>query len=248
VNFDAVDYSYTLPDTLAAGQVTLVMRNTGRETHHAQLLKLNTGVTLDQFTAALQAGEGPALALVSQAGGPGALDPGPGTEEVTLDLQPGTYLVVCFIPGPDGIPHIAKGMLKPLQVTAAPAGAPATKPTARVDITLRDFTFETATDPLPSGRNTWRVTNAGPQPHEIQVGKLGAGRTANDVLTFFTTPPSGPPPFQSVGGFQGIDANGSGWLTLDLTAGDYAFYCAIPDPTNGKRHLEEGMLKQVTVR
>jgi hypothetical protein len=49
VNFDAAEYSYTLPDTLAAGQMTLVMRNVGKETHHAQLLKLNTGVTLDQL-------------------------------------------------------------------------------------------------------------------------------------------------------------------------------------------------------
>jgi hypothetical protein len=122
VNFDAAEYSYTLPDMLAAGQVTLVMRNVGKETHHAQLLKLNTGVTLEQFTGALQQGEGPALALVSLTGGTGALDPGPNSEEVTLDLQPGMYVVVCFIAGPDGIPHVAKGMLKPLQVTAAAPG------------------------------------------------------------------------------------------------------------------------------
>ena len=248
VNFDAAEYSYTLPDTLAAGQVTLVMRNVGSETHHAQLLKLNTGVTLDQFTSALQQGEGPALALVSLTGGTGALDPGPNSEEVTLDLQPGMYVVVCFIAGPDGIPHVAKGMLKPLQVIAAAPGAASTQPNAPVTITLRDFAFDTPADPLPSGRNTWRITNAGPQPHEIQVARLNAGGTTNDILSFFATPPSGPPSFRTVGGFQGVDANGGGWLTLDLPAGDYGFYCAIPDPSSGKRHLEEGMLKQVTVR
>ena len=80
------------------------------------------------------------------------------------------------------------------------------------------------------------------------MAKLAPGGSAQQVLQFFTTPPSGPPPYQSVGGFQAIDANGSGWLTLDLAAGEYAFYCAIPDPTNGKRHLEEGMLKQVSIR
>ncbi len=248
VNFDAAEYSYTLPDMLAAGQVTLVMRNVGKETHHAQLLKLNTGVTLEQFTAALQQGEGPALALVSLTGGTGALDPGPNSEEVTLDLQPGMYVVVCFIAGPDGIPHVAKGMLKPLQVIAAAPGAASTQPNAPVTITLRDFAFDTPADSLPSGRNTWRITNAGPQPHEIQVARLNAGGTTNDILSFFASPPSGPPLFRTVGGFQGIDANGGGWLTLDLPAGDYGFYCAIPDPSSGKRHLEEGMLKQVTVR
>jgi uncharacterized cupredoxin-like copper-binding protein len=59
--------------------------------------------------------------------------------------------------------------------------------------------------------------------------------------------PSGPPSFQSIGGFQGIDPNVGGTLTLNLAAGDYAFYCAIPDPNTGKRHLQEGMLKQVSV-
>jgi len=247
VNFDATEYSFTLPDSLAAGQVTFVMRNTGKELHHAQLLKLNSNVTIEQFMTALQQGEGPALALVSQTGGTGVLDPGPNSEEVTLDLQPGTYVVACFVLGPDGIPHVVKGMIKPLTVTAAAAGATTLSPNAPVVVTLRDFIFESP-DTIPSGRNTWRITNAGPQPHEIQVARLSQGGSAQDVLRFFTTPPAGPPPYQSVGGFQGIDAGGSGFLTLSLTAGDYAFYCAIPDLNTGKRHLEEGMLKQVSIR
>jgi hypothetical protein len=249
VNFDANDYSYTLPDMLAAGQVTLVMRNVGKVPHQAQLMKLNSGVTLDQFAAALQqSGESAALALVSLEGGPGVLDPGPNPEQVTVDLQAGNYVVVCFLVDPDGAPHFAKGMIKPLQVTAAPAGAPAAPLNAPVTITLRDFQFETP-DSLTSGNNTWKITNSGPQPHEIQVAKLPAGGGTDDVLKFFaTTPPTGPPTFQSIGGFQGISPNESGLLTLNLPGGDYAFYCAIPDPNTGKRHLEEGMLKQVTIR
>ncbi|MDQ3809458.1 MAG: hypothetical protein M3336_04130, partial [Chloroflexota bacterium] len=246
ISFEATDFTYNLPDSIPGGIVTLAMRNAGREEHQAQLLKLNAGVTLEQFLAALGQGETQALALVSLAGGPGALNPGPGSEEVTLDLQPGNYVVVCFIPSPDGVPHVAKGMLKPLTVTAPPAGAPGAQPTARVTVNLKDFDFETPAT-LPSGRNPWRVTNSGPQPHEVQVVRLGPGGSANDVLRFFSAPPSGPPPYQAVGGFQAIDANGSGSLTLDLSAGEYAFYCAVPDPGSGRRHLELGMLKQVRV-
>jgi hypothetical protein len=186
-------------------------------------LKLNTGVTIDQFTTALQRGEGPALALVSLTCGTGALDPGPNSEEVTPG--PSTWDLHCRVPDcwPGWNPTRRQGMLKPLQVIPAASGAAATQPNASVTVTLRDFAFETPVDTLPSGRNTWRITNAGPQPHEIQVARLGAGKTTNDILSFFSAPPAGPPAFQSVGGFQGIDANGSGWLTLDLSAGDYGF-------------------------
>jgi hypothetical protein len=203
-------------------------------------------VTFEQFTAALQQGEGPALALVTLTGGTGALDPGNNIETVSVNLDPGSYVVLCFLTGADGIPHFAKGMIKPLTVAAATSSAPAIKPTAPVTITLRDFAFDSP-DTLPSG--TWAITNNGPQPHELQVAKLAAGGSANDVLNFFSTPvPSGPPTFQSVGGFQGIVPNTGGTLTLNLPAGDYAFYCAIPDPSNGQRHLQEGMLKQVKIQ
>ena len=246
INFEATEYSYTLPDSIPSGTVTLVMRNAGKEAHHAQFVKFNTGVTFQQFTAALQQGEGAALALVSLTGGTGALDPGSNTETVTVNLTPGDYAVLCFLTGADGIPHFAKGMIKALTVTGTATTA-ATKPNTTINITLKDFAFDSP-DSLPAGSNAWGISNAGPQPHEIQVAKLAAGGSANDVLNFFATPtPSGPPTFQSVGGFQGIDPNGNGTLTLNLSAGQYAFYCAIPDPTTGKRHLQEGMLKQVTV-
>jgi hypothetical protein len=251
INFDATEYSYSLPDTLAAGQVTLIMRNVGQVRHQAQLMKLNSGVTLQQFTSGVQqSGETAALTLVSLGGGPGALDPGPTTEQVTLDLQEGNYVVICFVSDPDGIPHFAKGMIKPLQVTApTPTGAaPTSQPNAPVTIMLRDFTFESP-DMLPSGSNTWRVHNAGPQPHEIEVARLAAGGSTNDILNFFATvPPTGRPTFQSVGGFQALSPDAIGFVSLNLSAGDYAFYCTVPDPNTGQQHLQQGMLKQVTIR
>jgi uncharacterized cupredoxin-like copper-binding protein len=248
INFDAVDYGYTLPDTLAAGPVTLVMRNAGKVTHQAQLMKLNSGVTLQQLTAAMQqSGESAALALVTLGGGPGILDPGPTTEQVTVDLQEGNYVVICFLVDSDGVPHFAKGMVKPLQVTPATAGAATAQPNAPVAITLRDFDFETP-GTIPSGNTTWRINNAGPQPHELQVAKLAAGGSTDDIIKVFTTLPPPPPTFQSMGGMQGLSPNANGFLTLNLQAGDYAFYCTVPDPNSGQRHLQEGMLKQITIR
>lgn len=248
INFDASDYAFSLPSTISAGTVTLVMRNVGQETHHAQLFKLNPGVSLDQFTAALAAPGPSVFGLVSFAGGTGALDPGSGNEEVTLDVQEGEYVAVCLIQGPDGVPHFLKGMLKPITVTAPTLGPAVRQPSASQTVAMRDFAYDTQTDVFPAGRNTWRVTNTGLQPHELQVARLDVGATPADIVSFFSGPRSGPPRYTSLGGLQGIAPNADAFVALDLAAGDYAFYCAIPDPTNGLQHLREGMIKQVTVR
>ena len=89
-------------------------------------------------------------------------------------LQPGNYAMVCFVPGPDGIPHIAKGMARPLTVTAG-AGATAAEPEADVVMKLVDYDFELS-KPIPAGRHTIRIDNAGPQEHEVVIVKLDAGK------------------------------------------------------------------------
>ena len=38
--------------------------------------------------------------------------------EATLTLEPGNYLLTCFVPGADHVPHIAKGMSRALTVAS----------------------------------------------------------------------------------------------------------------------------------
>ena len=54
--------------------------------------------------------------------------------------------------------------------------------------------------------------------------------------------PEGGSPFQNVGGYNGIDADKSGWMDLDLTPGAYVAICHIPDPASGKAHELLGMV------
>jgi hypothetical protein len=237
---------FSMPDTLPAGRVTLVMRNTGQEPHHAQLLRLKDGITLEQFMSALAQGEGPALALVSAEGGPGPVPPN-GQSEVTLDLRDGTYVTICFIPSPDGIPHLAKGMVKPLQVTTPPAPTgPA--PASAATMTMKDFSFEMPST-LPAGRNTFQIVSAGPnQIHELTFARLQPGQTVESVQQYWAGGAAGPPPYVTLGGMQAMDPNRTGWTTIDLTPGAYIAICVVPDPGSGKRHVELGMIHPFTVR
>ncbi len=211
------------------------------------MLRLNDTVTIEQFTAALAQGEGPALALVSLDGGVGALGNG-GSGEVIVDLRPGTFMLVCFIPSPDGIPHLAKGMVKPVRVAAAPAVAvPVAAPAVAGIVTMKDFSFDLPAR-LGTGRQTYRVVNEGPQqPHEANIVRLSAGKVAADVSSFFQAP-AGPPPFTPEGGMQGLSVNSSGFMVTQFTPGNYAAICLIPDPASGRSHLELGMIKEFTVQ
>jgi hypothetical protein len=243
VEFQASEYTFNAPDTLPAGRVTIRLTNHGVEPHHGQLMRLNDGVTFDQFTSALQAEGDAAIRFVSLEGGPGAIDPH-GSSEVTLDLKPGAYVLACFVGGPDGIPHLAKGMLKPIQVT--PSDAPASSVAeSGATFTMRDFSFSMP-ETLPAGVSTYKVVNAGPQAHELNILKLNAGVTEQDLFKWDEAP-NGPPPFEMLGGINGLSASGSGYMTLDLTPGTYLAICHIPDPTTGIDHAHLGMIKRFTV-
>jgi uncharacterized cupredoxin-like copper-binding protein len=242
VEFDASDYSFNTPDTLPSGLTTIRLINRGQEPHHAQLLRLNDGVTFEQFTAGLQQeGEG-ALRLVSGAGGPGAIDPN-GASEVTLDLKPGMYALACFISGPDGVPHLMKGMLKPIQVTETSESSAA--PQVQGTFTMKDFSFDMPST-LTAGRATYEVVNSGPQMHELNVLKLAPGKTTQDLIDWDDAE-GGPPPFEAVGGMNAFSVNGSGYMTLDLQPGTYLAICNVPDPASGVAHSHLGMLREFTV-
>ncbi len=113
--FRMKDFGYSGPG-LAAGTHTLHVINDGPQTHEIQLVRLNPGVTGQQFLAAMAPG--------ATAPPPGAFAGGPGALSVGLDnywtvtLTPGSYLFICFVPDTDGTPHVMKGMVHEFTVPA----------------------------------------------------------------------------------------------------------------------------------
>jgi hypothetical protein len=205
---------------------------------------LNDGVTFEQLTAALQGGDpGAALSLVSVAGGIYTTPPG-ATQAATLDLKAGDYALMDFGAGEDQVPYMVKGMLQPFKVTA---GSSSAEPASDVAVTLKEYTFEMPTQ-LKAGTHTFKISNQGAQPHEILLFKLAEGKTMADVHAFLANPtPSGPPPGDMAGGALAIGSGMRSWTTIDLQPGNYAAVCFIPDPADGKAHLEHGMIMPITV-
>jgi uncharacterized cupredoxin-like copper-binding protein len=251
VSIGAADYSFALPDSIPGGLTQIQFTNTGKEAHHAQFARLNDGVTVQQFQAALPQGPSAVIPLVTFTGGPAPVGPG-GQSEAVVELTAGQYLLLCFVPSPDGVPHVAKGMVKPLAVTAAPAKQPG-KPAVKGTVDLQDFAFGALPGNVSAGKTALAVVNKGKEIHEMVLLKP-KGIPAAQLLQVLSAPPGsapppGPPPFEWAGGYQAIMPGATGWATLDLSPGEYALVCFVPSPANqGKPHLALGMFLPFTVR
>jgi len=243
VTMTAKDFAFDAPAQIPGGAVTLQIQNNGKEVHQAQLVRLEGGKTGQDLMAALKK-HGPPPAWMKFVGGPNAIAPGHEVSATSV-LEPGQYAWLCFIPSPDGVMHAAKGMVRPFEVTAVPSGAATSLPETDVTIKLVDFDFQSS-QPLTPGRHSIMVENAGPQAHEIVLVKLAPGKTIQDFATWAESM-KGPPPAEPVGGVGVLENGMRATFTVDLTAGDYGLICFVPDPKDGKMHLEHGMMKNFKV-
>ena len=241
VRVSAEDFKFDAPDAIPAGLTDFRFLNKGPALHHMQIVKLESGKTINDLRAVL-AEPGPPPAWVKEVGGPNA--PAPGVESnATIMLEPGNYALICFI-DIDGPPHFMKGMLQALRVVPA-TGPAAPKPTADVTLTLLDYSFKTSA-PIQRGLRTVRVTNEGAQHHEIELVKLAPGVSVGDFMKWIAKM-EGPPPGKPLGGISGIDAGMSAYFSADFSPGNYAFVCFLPDTRDGKPHFAHGMVQQFTV-
>lgn len=115
-------YNFTLP-TIKAGTMILKVTNNDNTGHEMNLLKLADGKTIQDVKAFLHQKKGPpplnaqkyGLAPYTYAGGIQPIEPGL-SNWVELNLAPGNYVAVCFVPEIVGISHVDEGMIKEFTV------------------------------------------------------------------------------------------------------------------------------------
>jgi hypothetical protein len=244
MDITAKEYTFDGPNSVQEGYVKVNLTNAGQQDHQAQFLRLKDGKTLQEFAAAGAADPTGLQALLLTDGGGGVNAIKPGTEHGVNKLRAGNWLMVCFVPAPDGVPHLAKGMIRPFVVAPPPSTAAAPSATATVSAKNYSFTLPT----FKAGTTTIEFKNtATDQVHEMTLVKMAAGKTLADAKAFFAKPPTGPPPFESAGGAPGIGPGDTAWADLTLTAGTYVAMCHVPDPASKKEHLALGMIQEFKV-
>ncbi|MFI5236265.1 MAG: hypothetical protein ACHQXA_11185, partial [Gemmatimonadales bacterium] len=104
------DYAFTLSAPLTAGTHTFSVTNSANQPHEVEFIHLAPGKTAQDFLNWMQAPNGPPPG--NAIGGYTAVAR-PATGSFTLELTPGDYLIVCFLPdAKDGKPHVMHGMMR----------------------------------------------------------------------------------------------------------------------------------------
>lgn len=182
------------------------------------------------------------------------------TSRTTVELEPGEYIVECYVKDGDGTFHSYLGMIEHVTVTDDRVGREFA-PT--LDVSVSTDGIDVGGD-ATAGQHTVAVHFEDQQiyehllGHDLHLVRLDDGTTVDDVNDWMNwmaphgLVSDGSEPSTFVGGVQTIATpellEGSGtetaYLHVDLAPGDYAWVSEVPDPA-GNGLLEEFSVESV---
>lgn len=268
VDVTAIDYAFEGPDTIASGWTTFRLHNEGEEPHLLFVQRLPDGRTFDDYAVDVggpfnevwyqqRAGEidrpemvellGEVLPewfwTMEPRGGVGVLVPGL-TGQTTVRLQPGDYVIECYVKTPEGEFHGTEGMVRPLHVTDEDSGGSAPEADVRITLTADALT---APEELTAGTHTFAVDFAG-QPaegflHDVHLARLDEAGVSEAVYWINWMNVDGlqtPAPTTFLGGTHEMPEGETAYFTLDLTPGEYLWVSEVTG--------DQGIVAEFTVR
>ena len=183
-------------------------------------------------------------------GGSGLLSPWM-TSETTLKLDPGYYVVECYVKMPNGMFHSVVGMATAFVVTSAVA--PELQIVPDVQIAISSTVGIVFGDTVHKGKQTFSVFFKDQVVHENFVGhdvnlvKVDDGADLKVLEEWMNwANPTGlvspsPEGFTFLGGVNDMPAGSTGYFTAELEPGNYAFVAEVPNS------LGKNMLKTFVV-
>lgn len=255
VDVTAVDYAFAAPDTVPSGWTTFRMTNEGEEHHLFLLAQLPEDITYadlhdevvvpwDSIRSLVRAGSvdtsvaRKALKRLIPDWYPGGLTPmggvsltAPGrTATTTLNLEPGTYAMECYVRTADRQFHALRGMARRLVVTPDSTGA--SPPEADLSLSLSKGQIQADSTVAP-GRHTMAVRfgekgELGAVGHHLHLARLDEETSARDLARWMKWDPIMPAPVEFVGGAQSMPAGHTAYVEVDLSPGRYAWVLGNP--------------------
>ena len=133
---------------------------------------------------------------------------------MTRDLDEGQYIFLCFLPTPEGGPHVEEGMVRLFNLTGT---SDAEAPTPDLSITATDDGFEVPD--ISAGTHTIELVNDGSEPHEFAFLSYEEGMTERDLGKWFQSGFKTDAPALFPGGMQSIKPGTSVIVEMTFESG-----------------------------
>ncbi|MCL6265916.1 hypothetical protein [Flagellimonas myxillae] len=173
-------------------------------------------------------------------GGTGLLSPGV-SGETTLYLEPGNYILECYVKMSNGIFHTSMGMTKDLVVSEQKSGNQELKANINLSVSSSNGIF--TKDSIVGGLQTFAVHFVDQIVHENFVGhdinlvKLSEDASMEELENWMNwATPTGlmepaPEGLTFLGGVNDMPAGRTGFFTVQLDPGKYVLISEVPNPT-----------------
>ena len=209
------EYAYVMPETIEGGWTTLEFTNTGEELHEFALAKLGDGKTIadvHRYLGDPKSQQQPPPGWVQIRPGIPTLAAG-GKASLTQELEPGRYVLLCFLDAADRKSHIEHGMLREF-VVEGDAGAET--PTPDATLTLGPAL---AAPKLEAGERTIELRNGAARPSSLFLTAFEPRMTEKDLARWEKTGMRGPAPARFLGGAIDIPPHTSVYYTMQFEKG-----------------------------
>ena len=259
-------------DTLYSGWNTFVYENNSNETHFIAVEKYPDGKRLEDGKkevvppfqhgmdfieegkideAMAEFGKLPEWSTkIIYYGGVGFTSPKT-TSQSTIYLDPGVYIMECYVKMPNGQFHVSMGM--EVEIIVKNEASSVTEPKADYVATISGENGITFNDKVVAGNRTFQIKFEDQKVHEHFLGhdvnlvRMEPGSNINALADWMnwmnpkgliTPAPTG---FKFIGGLQDVPAGKSGYFTAELRKGNYILIAEVPKP------LEKNMLVQFEI-
>lgn len=247
-------------DTIPSGWNTFKYQNLSNETHFFLLDKYPEGKTVDNAITEIAPVFEEGMDLINQgkaeegfaaftklpawfgdiifSGGSGLIAP-KHTAITTLKLDPGYYIMECYVKMPNGKFHTLMGMAKPLVVLEEDSGNIPPEPT--INITLSGEEGISYDKAIARGKQIFSVFVKDQKPHEnfiwhdislvkledyANIDELEAWMDWSDPKGLITPVPNG---VTFLGGVNDMPEESTGYFYAELSPGKYAFISEVPN-------------------
>ncbi|MDG5491219.1 hypothetical protein [Psychroserpens sp. SPM9] len=247
-------------DTIPSGWNTFKYQNRSNETHFFLLDKYPEGKTVENTLSDVAPVFAEGMDLINNgkpeegfaafnklpkwyfdivfSGGVGLIAP-KHTATTTVKLDPGYYIMECYVKMPNGMFHTLMGMAKPIIVTDEDSGN--SPPEATINITLSAEDGISYNKGIIKGKQIFSVFVKDQKPHEnfiwhdVNLVKLEDYASEDELEAWMDwTNPKGlitpvPNGVTFLGGVNDMPAGSTGYFYADLKPGKYALISEVPN-------------------